>query len=81
MEEPPIEREDVLAIMRSLFAHTQSSTRSSNCLEKTMKKKRPKKISDGKTADREMIEKLEERIAYHEAKLAEDRAARGENAA
>jgi len=28
-----------------------------------------------------MIRKLEERIAYHEAKIAEEQAARGENAA
>jgi len=46
-----------------------------------MKKKRRKKTPDEKAADREMIQKLEERIAYHEAKLAEERAARGEDAA
>jgi len=46
-----------------------------------MKKKRRKKTPDEKAADREMIQKLEEQIAHHEAKLVEERAARGEDAA
>jgi len=33
------------------------------------------------TADEALMRKPEERIAHHEAKLAEERAARGENAA
>ncbi|MGH3136514.1 MAG: hypothetical protein ACRDPV_08485 [Gaiellaceae bacterium] len=46
-----------------------------------MKKKRRKKTPDEKAAHREMIRKLEERIAYHEAKLAKERAVRGEDVA
>jgi hypothetical protein len=46
-----------------------------------MKKKRKKKSPEERAADEALMRKLEERIAYHEAKLAEERAARGEDAA
>ena len=43
-----------------------------------MKKKRS---PEERAADEAIVRKLEERIAYHEKKIAEERAARGEDAA
>jgi hypothetical protein len=42
-----------------------------------MKKKR-KMTPEEKAKDREIVRQLEQRIAYHEGKLAEERATRGE---
>jgi hypothetical protein len=42
-----------------------------------MKKKR-KRTPEERAKDRELTRQLEQRIAYHEAKLAEEKATRGE---
>jgi hypothetical protein len=41
-------------------------------------KKKSKMTPEDRAKDREIVRQLERRIAYHEAKLAEERAARGE---
>jgi hypothetical protein len=40
--------------------------------------KKPKRTPEDRAADRELRRRLEQRIAYHEAKLAKERATRGE---
>jgi hypothetical protein len=41
-------------------------------------KKKPKMTPEDRAKDREIVRQLEQRIAYHEAKLAEEKAARGD---
>ena len=43
-----------------------------------MKRKKPKRTPEDRAEDREVVRLLEQRIAYHEAKIAEEKAARGE---
>jgi hypothetical protein len=40
-------------------------------------RKKPKRTPEDRAADRQLRRQLEQRIAYHEAKLAKARAARG----
>ena len=69
-----IERDDIVAIMSSSFRQTGSWIGSSPLWRKTVKKKK-KLTAEFWRRDAEVRRQLEERTAYHTAKLAEERAA------
>jgi len=72
--ETPIDREDVLSIMRWLMRLMPKPTGSWSCSE--MKRKRTRLTREFWEQDARDKRLLAERIAYHEQKLKEEREAR-----
>jgi predicted nuclease with TOPRIM domain len=76
---PPLDREDVVTMMATLFDIRADVRRVIQLLEETMKRKRKKMTPEERAAWEARYEetqgKLQERIAYHTAKLEEERRA------
>jgi hypothetical protein len=72
----PLDRVDVDAILKGIFDASVRLGRSSTSWRSTMAKKRKKILTDEERARfAETMKLLEDRIAYHRRKLAEERAA------
>jgi hypothetical protein len=75
--ESPLDRNDVTAILTGLFDANAKLDRSSTSWGSMMKRKRKSRLTaDFWERDRANMRLLEERIAYHERKLAGERSKR-----
>ena len=76
--ESPLDRNDVTAILTGLFDANRKLDEIKDFLEIEMAKKRKRTILTAEERERRAatMRLLEERIAYHEQKLAEERAKR-----